>query len=84
MRSGCGVVLSCTGRSEHLPCCWKGAGGRQAGSPGRQQQEQRFLGSRRVGALTGQLPRQEGRGQVGVDAGSLRFVSRKAERVLHV
>lgn len=44
----------------------------------------RFLGSRKAWALTGQLRRQEGRGQVGVDTGSLRFVSRKAERALNI
>lgn len=52
-----------------------------AAQAGCSEDNQRFLGSRKAGALTGQLPRQEGRGQVGVDTGSLRFVSRKAERV---
>lgn len=60
---------------------WGQAGGQPRQAAARTD---RFLGSRRVWALTGQLPRQEGRGQVGVGAGSLRFVSRKAERVLHV
>lgn len=52
-----------------------------AAQAGCSEDSQRFLGSRKAGALTGQPPRQEGRGQVGVDTGSLRFVSRKAERV---
>lgn len=59
---------------------WEGAG--RPGSRGSRTRGGSWA-AEGVGSRAGPLP-QEGRGRVGVDAGSLRSVSRKADRALHV
>ena len=76
------VVLSCNGRSEQAVAgsWWRGQAAPQRGSRARGG----FLGSRGRGRQQGSCCHRKEGGQVGVVAGSLRFVSRKAEGAFHI